>query len=136
MQTVRDPLRGKMVAATPEEQVRQWFIGVLCESAGVPMHMMRSEVPFKFGDSAKQYRADIVVYTREMTCAAVVECKRPDVALSESVLEQALRYNMVLDVGCIIITNGSRTYVARRRDGAFRWENTLPTYEDLCNDND
>ena len=31
-----DPLRRKWVAATPEEKVRQWFIGVLKDSAGVP----------------------------------------------------------------------------------------------------
>ena len=29
MKRIWDPLRKKMVALTPEERVRQWFIGVL-----------------------------------------------------------------------------------------------------------
>ena len=39
-----DPLRRKEVAETPEERVRQWFIGVLSGS-GFPMGLMGSEVP-------------------------------------------------------------------------------------------
>ena len=39
-----DPLRKKSVKNTPEEAVRQWFIGVLHEGMGVPEHMMGSEV--------------------------------------------------------------------------------------------
>ena len=60
MNQIWDPLRRKMVALTPEEQVRQWFIGVLRDSFGVPEHMMGSEVAFEFGH--KQYRADIVLF--------------------------------------------------------------------------
>ena len=58
--TVWDPLRRKEVALTPEEEVRQWFIGdVLHDGMGVPLHMMMSEVSLSFGDKA--WRADIVV---------------------------------------------------------------------------
>ena len=57
MGTIWDPLRRKEVAATPEEQVRQWFIAaVLRDTVKVPMHMMMSEVGFRYGN--KQYRAD------------------------------------------------------------------------------
>ena len=56
-----DPLRRKMVALTPEERVRQWFIGVLQEVAQVPRHQMMSEVEMHFGDADKVWRADILV---------------------------------------------------------------------------
>jgi hypothetical protein len=62
MRTVFDPLRRKEVALTPEEQVRQWCIGVLSGDLGVPLHMMMSEVGMKLG--GKQFRADILVYDR------------------------------------------------------------------------
>ena len=52
-------MRRKNVAATPEEQVRQWFIGILSGTLGVPHHMMMSEVPMKYG--VKSWRADIVL---------------------------------------------------------------------------
>ena len=110
-----DPLRRKKVALTPEERVRQWLIGVLREGAGVPLHQMMSEVELHFGSSDKVWRADILVYGRGGEPLAVVECKRPEVALTPAVLEQALRYNCVLDVRCIIISNGAETRVFVRR---------------------
>ena len=88
-QKVWDPLRKKAVALTPEEMVRQWFIGVLKERMKVPEYMMMSEVAMKFG--GKDFRADILVYGRDTAPLMVVECKREDVPMSREVLEQALR---------------------------------------------
>ena len=128
-QTIWDPLRKKEVALTPEERVRQWCIGVLNTSLGVPMHMMMSEAGFKLG--GKQFRADILVYDRVARPLAVVECKRPEVELTQEVLDQAVRYNMVLNVKYMIITNGTLTYVFRREDGRFTAVSTLPRYEEM-----
>ena len=125
MNTIYDPLRRKEVAATPEEQVRQWFIGQLRDFFKVPLHLMMSEVGMKFG--GKQYRADILVYGRDGRPFAVVECKRPEVELTSSVLEQAMRYNGVLGVTFLIVTNGSRTYIYKRtEDDVFRPVESVP----------
>lgn len=124
-----DPLRKKEVARTPEELVRQWFIGVLNSDLHVPMHMMMSEAGFRLGD--KQFRADILVYDRCARPLLVVECKRPEVELTAEVLDQAIRYNMVLNVKYMIITNGTLTYVFRREDERFTAVGTLPRYEEM-----
>ncbi len=138
-----DPLRKKEVALTPEERVRQWFIGVLRDSLRVPVHMMMSEVPMKLGD--KSFRADILVYRRGGAPLMVVECKNESVALDASVLEQALRYNMVLDVPYIVVTNGRSTFgfervptgsgpLAGTPDGAgipFRQMKSFPDWEKM-----
>ena len=125
-----DPLRKKEVASTPEEQVRQWFIVQLRDVFMVPLHQMMSEVGMKFGH--KQYRADILVYAPGGAPLAVVECKRPDVELSASVLEQAMRYNMVLDVRWLIVTNGSHTYIYERSNDNFTAYAGLPDYMRMC----
>ena len=125
MTTIWDPLRKKQVAHTPEEQVRQWFIRVLNEDMGVPMHMMMSEVPVRLGQ--KDFRADIVVYGRDLKPVAVVECKRPEVELSGEVLEQAIRYDMTLEVRYIFITNGRRTYT----HGPEGFTAAVPSYGDM-----
>lgn len=127
--TIWDPLRKKEVALTPEERVRQWCIGVLNNDFGVPMHMMMSEAGFRLGD--KQFRTDILVYDRCARPLLVVECKRPQVELTAEVLDQAIRYNMVLNVKYMIITNGTLTYVFRREDGRFTAVGTLPRYEEM-----
>lgn len=124
-----DPLRKKEVARTPEEVVRQWFIGVLNSNFNVPLHMMMSEAGLKLGD--KQFRADILVYDRKMQPLVIVECKRPEVVLTQEVLDQAIRYNMVLDVKYIIITNGTKTYICGKQDGRYAFMKALPTYNEM-----
>ena len=132
-QTIWDPLRKKEVALTPEERVRQWCIGVLNNSFGVPLHMMMSEAGFKLG--GKQFRADILIYDRAAEPLAVVECKRPEVELTQEVLDQAVRYNMVLNVKYMIITNGTKTYMLCRteKDGvqAYEFVKNILTYQEM-----
>lgn len=128
-QTIWDPLRHLWVALTPEEKVRQWFISVMTGDMEIPPHMMMSEVSLKLG--GKSWRADILVYDRAQKPLAVVECKRPEVALSAEVLEQAVRYNMVLNVKYIIITNGVSTRIARRTADKFEFIGEIPHYRDM-----
>ena len=129
MNLIWDPLRRKEVTATPEEQVRQWFILQLQEVFKVPLHMMKSEVGFKFGD--KQYRADILVYYKELRPLAGVECKRPSVPLDAAVVEQSMRYNSVLGVHYIILTNGNLTYLYKLKDGIFVPCDSVPDYNEM-----
>ena len=124
-----DPVRRKWVAATPEEKVRQWFISVLAESAGVPAWMMMSEVPMKFGQ--KSWRADIVIYSGDGEPLAIVECKRPGVQVGASVAEQALRYSTVQQVRFIFLTNGKDTYAYERKDNGFEPMAKIPTYQEM-----
>lgn len=128
-QTIWDPLRKKEVVLTPEERVRQWFIGVLFTSLEVPLHMMMSESGFKLGD--KQFRADIIVYDRTASPLMVVECKRPEVELSAEVVDQTIRYNMVLNVKYIAITNGTKTFLFRKDAGMYRFMDSVPKYNEM-----
>ena len=130
MSMVWDPLRKKEVPMTPEEKVRQWFIGVLRDNLKVPEHMMMSEVSMKFG--RKPFRADILVYGRDTAPLMVVECKREDVVMSREVLEQALKYNLVLGARFIVITNGTMTFGFRATgdsEAPFEQLKSFPDWE-------
>lgn len=127
--TVWDPLRRIEIAATPEEQVRQWFISELRNTFHVPVDLMMSEVGFKFG--SKQYRADILVYDRQARPLCVVECKRPSVEISPAVVDQAMRYNAVLSVRYIILTNGNNTYLYTRKGDRFVQMDHIPVYDEM-----
>lgn len=135
-----DPLRKKDVALTPEEEVRQWFIGVLHEQMEVPMEVMMSEVGMKFGEVQdglhggirKVFRADILVYGRSGEPLMVVECKRPEVRLDGEVLGQALKYGSLLGVKYLAVTNGDSSYIASRSgDGSLRFSTDVPKYSDM-----
>ena len=128
-QYVWDPLRKKKVALTPEEKVRQWFISILLVQAKVPSHLMMSEVSMRFG--RKKYRADILVYGRDLRPVMAVECKREDVELSQEVIDQALRYDSVLGAKLLAITNGKSTRIYRRGESGFEEISVLPEYKDM-----
>lgn len=127
--TIWDPLRKKHVALTPEERVRQWCIGVLSSNMEIPMHMMMSEAAFRFGE--KQFRADILVYDRSARPLMVVECKRPEVEVSNDVLDQAVRYNMALNVSYIMITNGTRTVLLQKGEKGYAFAVSIPKYNEM-----
>lgn len=132
---IYDPLRRKDVPLTPEERVRQWFIEQLRHAAGVPLHQMMSEVGLEYG-AGKTWRADIVIYGRGGRPMGIVECKRPEVEITKEVLEQALRYNIVLDVPFLFLTNGRATYICRRKmsetDGvSYEFLAKAPVYEEM-----
>ena len=126
---VWDPLRKKSVRLTPEEEVRQWFIAVLHEGMKVPEHMMGSEVSLTW--NGLDYRADIVVYDRSAHPLLVVECKRPEVELSQEVVDLAIRYNNALDVRYIVITNGLKTFMFERGAEGFVFVEKAPSWEDM-----
>ena len=128
-QTIWDPLRKKDVALTPEEHVRQWCIGILSGTMQVPLHMMMSEAGFRLGK--KQFRADILVYDRSAQPLMVVECKRPEVELTQEVLDQAIRYNMALDVRYMMITNGTRTFICVKKENGYMFMDKVPIYNEM-----
>ncbi len=126
-----DPLRKKNVRRTPEEEVRQSVIRWLNEAQGVPVTMMASEYGFTY--NGRQYRADILVFDRTLHPLLLVECKAPSVTLDRNVIEQAIRYDRVLDVKYILITNGKTSYLCRRdpHTGDFAFTAEVPTYEQM-----
>ena len=105
------------------------FISVLHEGMKVPEHMMGSEVSLTW--NGLDYRADIVVYDRQARPLLVVECKRPEVELTQEVVDQAIRYNNALDVRYIVITNGLKTFMFERHTDGFVFVEKAPLWEDM-----
>lgn len=101
---VLDPVRRRWVALTPEEGVRQWIIGLLHEHYGYPLELMQVEGAITVNGMTR--RCDIVVYDTTGVPQMIVECKKPDVAITQKVCDQACRYNTVLRVPYLLLTNG------------------------------
>jgi predicted type IV restriction endonuclease len=131
MSQIFDPIRKKYVERTPEEEVRQAVISNLMGVMEVPVTHIAVEQGFKF--NGLQYRADIIVYGRDLAPAMLVECKAPSVKLTDSVIDQVVRYNMVLGVGYIMITNGKRTCIAKMdpASGSFEFIGSIPKYNEI-----
>ena len=117
-ETIYDPLRRKQVARTPEEMVRQAVIAWLRDGKGVPETRLESEWGFVY--NRRRYRADVVVFDRNLQPLLLVECKAPDVRIDGKVIEQVVRYTRVLPVRYVLITNGSvHCLLGRSEEGGF-----------------
>jgi len=99
-----DPVRKKDIKLTPEELVRQLTILYLHHAKGYSLARFSVEKQIKLNDTIKRY--DIVIYDKKGQPFILVECKRPEIKLDEAVCAQIARYNIVLQVPYLIITNG------------------------------
>ena len=99
-----DIARKKYVALTPEEWVRQHVVHYLHHTLEYPIELIQVEGSITFNKMPK--RCDIIVYNASMKPLLLVECKKPEVQLQQKTFDQAMIYNMVLNVPYILITNG------------------------------
>lgn len=102
-----DIIRKRWLLLTPEEWVRQNFIQYLVQVKSYPLSLIAVEKELRLGELKKRF--DILVYDNNHQPWLMVECKAPEIKLTESVLQQALRYNISVPVKYILITNGNET---------------------------
>jgi len=105
---VFDVIRKKFVALTPEESVRQHWIHYLIHEAKYPRSLIAVEMKIIYNQLTK--RCDLVVHEKSGKPFLIVECKSPDVRLTQKVFDQVARYNLTLRVKYLVVSNGSKHY--------------------------
>ena len=108
---VFDSLRQKYVVLTPEEYVRQHFVGWMTSALRYPRTLMANEVGIELNGMRR--RCDTVVFNQDSTPLIIVEYKAPGVEVTQDVFDQIVRYNMVLRAKYLVVSNGMRHYCCR-----------------------
>ncbi len=128
---VFDEIRRRYIALTPEEWVRQHFVHFLLVHKGYPKALLANEVQIVLNGTKK--RCDTVLYRRDFTARMIVEYKAPDIEITQSVFDQITRYNMVLKVDYLIVSNGIQHYCCRMdyRNNSYIFLQDIPKYEEL-----
>ena len=108
---VFDVIRKKYFVLTPEEWVRQHFIHYLNAEKNYPMGLMGVEKMVKY--NALKTRADIVLYTTEGKAKMIVECKAPNVKITQDTFNQIAKYNFKLKVQFLVVTNGMQHFCCK-----------------------
>lgn len=103
-----DGIRKKYVVLTPEEWVRQHVVHYMLDHLSYPKSLIKIEASLTYNSLDK--RADIVVFNRQGDPWMVVECKAPDLKLTQSVAMQVATYNKSLQAPFVGITNGMVFY--------------------------
>lgn len=130
---VFDPLRGKWLVLTPEEWVRQNFVGYLVSYLGYPRGRMGNEVSLRLNGNLR--RCDTIIFDRSGNPLAVVEYKAPEVDITAEVFNQILRYNSVIRAPFLIVSNGLRHFCCRATFSPLSctFLRNIPTWNDLEN---
>ncbi len=126
-----DPLRQKYVALTPEEWVRQNFINYLVEHKGYPRDLMGNEVQLSLNGMSR--RCDTVLYTRQLKPQMIIEYKATHIDITQKVFDQISRYNIVMQVEYLIVSNGLQHYCCRidYANQTYEFMRDIPDYDDI-----
>lgn len=129
MTKVFDVLRQRYVALTPEEWVRQHFVHFLMSEKGFSGALMGNEIQLNLNGMSR--RCDTVVYDRQLKPRMIVEYKRPDVSITQKVFDQIGRYNMVMRVDWLIVSNGLEHYCCRMdyAQQTYTFVEEIPAFE-------
>ena len=101
---IYDRIRKKFVKLTPEEWVRQHVLYYLLDDCRLPLIRIAVEKQLKVHKTIRRF--DVVVFGKSVQPLLLIECKAPTVAIDQSVFEQAIRYNLNLQVPYLWLSNG------------------------------
>lgn len=131
IRSIYDIVRGKYVALTPEEWVRQHFVHFLIEHKGYPKTLMANEIQLAIGN--KKLRCDSVLYDRTLKPRMIIEYKAPTVSITQKVFDQITIYNMLLHVDYLVVSNGIKHYCCRMdyANQKYLFLEDIPDYQNL-----
>jgi hypothetical protein len=99
-----DIIRKKFVILQPEEWVRQHVLHLLITEKNYPAGLINVEKVLRVHGLKKRY--DVVAYDTSGRIRLLVECKSPEVLITQESFDQIARYNMELRAPYLLVTNG------------------------------
>ena len=126
-----DEIRKKFIIITPEEWVRQHVVQFLLQDKKYPKSHINVEKLLKINDLNKRY--DVVVYNPDGSIFILVECKAPEIKISQHTFDQIARYNMTLNAEYLMVTNGLNHYFCKMdyENEKYDFLPELPEYKSL-----
>ena len=124
-----DEIRKKFILLTPEEWVRQHTVQFLLQDKKFPKSYINVEKLIKINNLSKRY--DVVVFQPNGEIYLLIECKAPEVPISQNTFDQIARYNLVLKAKYLMVTNGLNHYFCQMdfENEKYIYLNELPAYE-------
>jgi type I site-specific restriction endonuclease len=123
-----DEIRKKFVILTPEEWVRQHVVRYLLEEKKYSKSYINVEKMITINGLTKRY--DVVVFHPDGSIFVLIECKAPEVPITQITFDQIARYNMVLQANYLMVTNGLHHYFCQMDFESERYNflRDLPEY--------
>lgn len=106
-----DDARKKYYQITPEEWVRQNCIHFLRDQKHFPISLISVERSINM--NGQKLRYDLVGFSKKAKPVLLVECKAPEVKITQQTFDQIAVYNLELKVPFLMVTNGLEHYYCR-----------------------
>ncbi len=124
-----DIIRKKFLVLTPEEWVRQHVLKYLITEKKYPISLINVEKLLIINDIRKRY--DIVVFDTKGNIKILVECKAPEVKITQNTFDQIARYNLIMKAKYLMLTNGLNHYFCTMdfENEKYQFLQSLPEYK-------
>ncbi|WP_026713691.1 type I restriction enzyme HsdR N-terminal domain-containing protein [Flavobacterium daejeonense] len=124
-----DEIRKKFIILTPEEWVRQHVVHFLLEEKQYPKSLINVEKVLLVNGLRKRY--DVVVFNPDGSIHILVECKAPEVKITQSTFDQIARYNMTMKSSFLMVSNGLNHYFCQMdyENERYHFQPELPDYK-------
>jgi hypothetical protein len=126
-----DEIRKKFVILTPEEWVRQHVVQYFLLEKKYPKSLINVEKILKINGLTKRY--DVVVFNSDGSIFILVECKAPEIKISQNTFDQIARYNLTLKAQYLMLTNGQNHYFCQMdfENEKYIFQKELPKLDEL-----
>ncbi|MNF50288.1 type I restriction enzyme HsdR N-terminal domain-containing protein [Flavobacterium maritimum] len=126
--SIFDEIRKKFIILTPEEWVRQHVVQFLLAEKKYPKSLINVEKVLKVNGLRKRY--DAVVYNPDGSIFILIECKAPEVKITQATFDQIARYNMTMKSQFLMVTNGLNHYFCQMdfENEKYQFLQELPDY--------
>lgn len=124
-----DIIRKKYVVLTPEEWVRQHTVHFLIFEKNYPKSLIAVEKQLKVNNLVKRF--DVLVFNKEGLPEIIVECKSPNIKISQDTFDQIARYNLKLNANKLVVTNGIQHYFCKldHKEQQYIFLEEIPNYK-------
>lgn len=124
-------VRKKKLLLTPEEWVRQHVIHFLLTEKQIPLGLIAAEMTIEVNKLVR--RCDVVVYGNDGKPKLIIECKAPEINLTEKTFQQIAQYNFTLNVDFLMVTNGLNHIVCQidRSNSKLNYLESLPEWKEM-----
>lgn len=128
-----DFVRKKYIRLTKEEWVRQHFLNLLVSHNGFPVSLIGVEKKIIANNMDKRF--DILVFNNLGNPQMIIECKAPEIQITQQTFMQASNYNTVLKAPFLIVTNGQEHHCALIDfdNRNIKFLDAIPTYSFIKN---
>ncbi len=126
--SIFDEIRKKFIILTPEEWVRQHVVHYLINEKKYPKSLINVEKVLTVNGLRKRY--DVVVFNPDGSIHILVECKAPEVKISQATFDQIARYNMTMKARFLNVTNGLSHFYCQMdfENEKYQFLQSLPDY--------